>query len=179
MASVYFIAATAAAGIASAASASVVRINQTFYNTTAQAKTYDVLQSITLLDATPNAVISGTVASVLTDLNGDGASVASIGTTAIYTALLQDSAVQTLLPGGWQFSVGQYLSDASTPASFGNVAVQSANSGSMAIHLQFTLSAGDKVTFASNFVLTPTPAPGALGLAAVAGIGARGRRRRA
>jgi hypothetical protein len=179
MASVYFVAAAAAMGIASAASASVVRINQTFYNTTSQAKTYDVLQSITLLDATPNAVISGSIASVLTDLNGDGAAVSSIGITPVYTALLQDSPVQTLLPGAWQFTVGQYLSDASTPASFSNVAIQSANSGSMAIHLQFTLSAGDKVTFASNFVLTPTPAPGALGLAAIAGVGVRGRRRRA
>lgn len=177
----HFVAASAAAiGIAGAANAAIVTFNQTFTNTTAQAKTYDVMQSISLVGAVLDPTMSGNVAAILIDMNGNGASLSSLGTTAVYTALIQDTAVQTLLPGDWSFQVNPYMSDASTPASFSNVVLPSGSaSGTMSIRLQFTLSAGDKVSFSSNFVVQTVPAPGAVGLAALAGIGCRGRRRRA
>ncbi len=177
----HFVAVSAAMmGIAGAANAAIVTFNQTFTNTTTQAKTYDVMQSISLVGAVLDPTMSGNVAAILIDMNGNGASLSSLGTTAIYTALVQDTAVQTLLPGDWSFQVNPYMSDASTPASFSNVVLPSGSAtGTMSIRLQFTLSAGDKVSFASNFVVQAVPAPGAVGLAALAGIGCRGRRRRA
>jgi hypothetical protein len=177
----HFIAAAAATmGIAGAANATLVTFNRTFTNNTAQARTYDVMQSIDLAGAVLDPTMSGSVAAILIDMNGDGATLSSLGTTAIYTALIQNTAVQTLLPGDWAFQVNPFMSDASTPASFSNVVLPSGSaSGTMSIRLQFTLSAGDKVSFSSNFVVQAVPAPGALGLAALAGVGCRGRRRRA
>lgn len=177
----HFIAAAAAGlGLAGAADAGLVTFNQTFTNTTAQAKTYDVVQTINLAGAILDPTMSGNVAAILIDMNGNGATLNSVGTTAVYTALIQNVAVQTLLPGDWSFQVNPFMSDASTPASFANVTLPSGSaSGTMSIRLQFTLSAGDKVSFSSNFVVQAVPAPGALALAAFAGIGCRGRRRRA
>lgn len=177
----HFIAAAAAGlGLAGAADAGLVTFNQTFTNTTAQAKTYDVVQTINLAGAILDPTMSGNVAAILIDMNGNGATLNSVGTTAVYTALIQNVAVQTLLPGDWSFQVNPFMSDASTPASFANVTLPSGSaSGTMSIRLQFTLSAGDKVSFSSNFVVQAVPAPGALALAALAGIGCRGRRRRA
>lgn len=177
----HFVAVSAATmGIAGAANAEIVTFNQTFTNTTAQAKTYDVVQSISMVGAVLDPTMSGNVAAILIDMNGNGATLGSLGTTAIYTAMIQNTAVQTLLPGDWSFQVNPYMSDASTPASFSNMVLPSGSaSGTMSIRLQFTLSAGDKVSFSSNFVVQAVPAPGALGLAALAGVGCRGRRRRA
>jgi hypothetical protein len=177
----HFIAAAAATmGIAGAANATLVTFNRTFTNNTAQARTYDVMQSIDMAGAVLDPTMGGSVAAILIDMNGDGATLSSLGTTAIYTALIQNTAVQTLLPGDWAFQVNPFMSDASTPASFSNVVLPSGSaSGTMSIRLQFTLSAGDKVSFSSNFVVQAVPAPGALGLAALAGVGCRGRRRRA
>lgn len=176
----FFAAAAASMGIVGAANAAVVTFNQTFTNTTAQSKTYDVTQTINLAGAILDPTMSGNVAAILIDMNGNGATLNSLGNTAVYTALIQNVAVQTLLPGDWAFQVNPFMSDASTPASFANVTLPSGSaSGTMSIRLQFTLSAGDKVSFSSNFVVQAVPAPGALALAALAGIGCRGRRRRA
>jgi len=188
MVSVNFVAAFAAMGIGCAATADVVTLSQTFYNASFSARTFYFTQYLTVSGGSPSAIMSGSISATLTDVNGNGvASFGNAGASPIYRAMVNDTVVRSLWTT-YSFGVnGAYLSQStaniSTPGAtqsvFQNEAlpVNVPADGTLAIDLAFVLSAGDSVTFASTFSVTP--APGAIALVAVAGGAVRGRRRRA
>jgi hypothetical protein len=124
----------------------------------------------------------GSVTGSVTDLNGDGATVSSLLGGSIYSAIIDNNVVMTLLDGA-STTTGPFLSGTIGPASFGDpipsmqyIPDITTNIG---INLTFTLTAGDSASFTSIFVVEPgcIPAPGALAMLAVAGL-MGGRRRR-
>ncbi|HAQ67846.1 MAG TPA: hypothetical protein DCR70_08990, partial [Phycisphaerales bacterium] len=124
-------------------------------------------------------VMNGSITTTLTDLNGNGATLSTNPAgAAIYTATINDVAVQTLWNSQFGFAVGQFLSGATVPASFTNVPLPSGvpADGNAGVVLRFTLSAGDAVSFAYTFNVVP--GPGALALLACAGCATNGRRRK-
>lgn len=187
MVSMNFVAAFAAMGIGCAATADVVTLSQTFYNASFSARTFYFTQYLNVSGGSPSAIMSGSISATLTDVNGNGvASFGNAGANPIYRALVNDTVVRSLWTN-YSFNVdGAYLSQ-STP----NVDIPGSNQSMfvneslsnvpadrvLAIQLAFTLSAGDSVTVASTF--TVTPAPGAAALVAIAGCTGLGRRRRA
>ena len=166
-------------GTGYSASAGVVSGSQTFYNMSASSRTYTYYQYAPLSGGSGGSVMSGSVTATLTDLNGNGALLSTdpVG-NAIYTATINDVAVQTLWNSPFSYAVGQFLSGATTPASFANVPVPAGvpGDGNAGVVLRFTLSAGDAVSFAYTFNVVP--GPGALALLACAGCAASGRRRK-
>lgn len=173
------IACVAVLGTGYSASAGVVSGSQTFYNTSASSRTYTYYQYAPISGGSGGNVMNGSVTATLTDLNGNGATLGSNPAgAAIYTATINDVAVQTLWNPPFGFAVGQFLSGATVPASFANVPLPSGvpADGNAGVVLRFTLSAGDAVSFAYTFNVVP--GPGALALLACAGCATNGRRRK-
>ena len=173
------IACVAVLGTGYSASAGVVSGSQTFYNTSASSRTYTYYQYAPISGGSGGNVMNGSVTATLTDLNGNGATLGSNPAgAAIYTATINDVAVQTLWNPQFGFAVGQFLSGATVPASFANVTLPSGvpADGNAGVVLRFTLSAGDAVSFAYTFNVVP--GPGALALLACAGCATNGRRRK-
>ena len=173
------IACVAVLGTGYSASAGVVSGSQTFYNTSASSRTYTYYQYAPISGGSGGNVMNGSVTATLTDLNGNGATLGSNPAgAAIYTATINDVAVQTLWNPQFGFAVGQFLSGATVPASFANVPLPSGvpADGNPGVVLRFTLSAGDAVSFAYTFNVVP--GPGALALLACAGCATHGRRRK-
>ena len=173
------IACIAVLGTGYSASAGVVSGSQTFYNMSASSRTYTYYQYAPLYGGSGGNVMNGSVTATLTDLNGNGALLSTdTAGNAIYTATLNDVAVQTLWSSPFGLAVGQYLSNSASPASFANVPVPSGvpADGNPGVVLRFTLSAGDAVSFAYTFNVVP--GPGALALLACAGCATHGRRRK-
>ena len=173
------IACVAALGTGLSASAGVVSGSQTFYNMSASSKTYTYYQYAPLAGGSSGDVMNGSITTTLTDLNGNGASVSTTPAGyAIYTATVNDMAVQTLWNSQFGFAVGQFLSGSTVPASFTSVPkpADAPADGNAGVVLRFTLSAGDAVSFAYTFNVVP--GPGALALLACAGCATNGRRRK-
>jgi hypothetical protein len=166
-------------GTGYSASAGVVSGSQTFYNMSASSRTYTYYQYAPLSGGSGGSVMNGSVTATLTDLNGNGALLSTDPAgNAIYTATLNDVAVQTLWSSPFGLAVGQYLSNSAAPASFASVPLPSGvpADGNPGVVLRFTLSAGDAVSFAYTFNVVP--GPGALALLACAGCATHGRRRK-
>ena len=179
----YFIkttAAVAALGMGAVASADVVTVNRTFYNTWATARTYDFVQYAPMASSTSGVFLNGSCTLSLSDMNGNGASLTNNSNgDAIYSATIDGISVATLWASNFSYTVGQYLSGSANPVSFANLGLPAGapQSGTMAIRLRFTVSAGDSVAFAATF--TTTPAPGAAAAILATGVGGlRGSRRR-
>lgn len=169
-------------GTASSAIAGVVSGSQTFYNSSSSTKTYSYFQYAPISGGAGGNAMSGSITTTLTDLNGNGATLSSNAAgSAIYTATINDVAVQTLWNAPFVFSVGQFLSGATTPATFSDVALPAGVpvDGNNGVVLRFTLSAGDAVSFAYTFnTFNVVPGPGAVALLVCAGRAASGRRRK-
>ena len=173
------IACIAVLGTGYSASAGVVSGSQTFYNMSASSRTYTYYQYAPVSGGSGGNVMNGSVTTTLTDLNGNGALLSTDPAGhAIYTATINDVAVQTLWDSPFGFAVGQFLSNATAPASFANVPLPSGvpADGNAGVVLRFTLSAGDAVSFAYTFNVVP--GPGALALLACAGCVTNNRRRK-
>ena len=172
---------TTALGIGTAASAEVVTISQTFFNSSNTTRSYSFYQYAPLAGGSAASVMGGSVSATVSDLNGNGATLGAVNGLAIYTATVNDVAVRTLWQPFASFNVGQFLSQSTTPGVFANEVIPggaTASDALLGIALRFTLSAGDTVSFASTFTVTNAPAPGALALLAVSGAAGAGRRRR-
>ena len=178
MVSMHWPAATAAAlGMGAAASAAVVSFSKTFVNNTSTTQLYTYSMMVPVLDGYPTAMMSGQVTATLIDLNGNGASLGNDGTTAIYTAIINGNAVQTLWNAPFSYSASAYGSSSAPVARFEQVPFTVAeNVEVMEIRIRLRLSARDMVTVGANFDVIP--APGALlGVACATGmIGTRRRR---
>jgi hypothetical protein len=111
--------------------------------------------------------ITGSIgAGALTDLNANGATLTDDG-SSIYTALIHDSPVHTLLDPSQSFSAladpfGMPSTAAIGKVSFGpELLAQSANN-TISEKIQFTLTAGDRVILPTVFAVTAVPEPGML-----------------
>jgi MYXO-CTERM domain-containing protein len=174
-------AAAAALGTGAVASADVLVVSQTFYNSSASTRSYEYYQYLPSASSGTSNLMSGSVTATLTDLNGNGATLGRAGNSSIYSATVNGATMQTLwdAAGSYQFSgfsVGQFLSGSAVPQSFNNLPGIIQDGSNLGIVLRFTLSAGDAVSIAATFTTTATPAPGAA--AAVLVGGAFGLRRR-
>ena len=106
------IACIAVLGTGYSASAGVVSGSQTFYNMSASSRTYTYYQYAPLSGGSGGNVMNGSVTATLTDLNGNGALLSTdTAGNAIYTATLNDVAVQTLWSSPFGLAVGPYLSN--------------------------------------------------------------------
>ena len=173
------IACVAALGTGLSASAGVVSGSQSFYNMSGSSRTYTYYQYSPVSGGSVGTVMNGSITATLTDLNGNGATLSSNPAgNPVYTATINDVAVQTLWNSPFSFAVGQFLSGATVPASFASVPVPAGvpGDGNAGVVLRFTLSAGDAVSFAYTFNVVP--GPGALALLACAGCATNGRRRK-
>ena len=169
----------AALGTGLSASAGVVSGSQSFYNMSGSSRTYTYYQYSPVSGGSGGTVMNGSVTATLTDLNGNGATLSSNPAgNPVYTATINDVAVQTLWNSPFSYAVGQFLSGATAPASFAGVPVPAGvpGDGNAGVVLRFTLSAGDAVSFAYTFNVVP--GPGALALLACAGCATNGRRRK-
>lgn len=153
-----------------------VTANIVVTNNMAVTQTFSLLMVLPIAPAiTPATLMDGSIIGTVTDNNGNDATVAAVSGGSIYTAFIDGGAVQTLMDDPFSASAGgPFLSDNAGPESFADLAGPAANA-TIAIELEFTLSAGDSASFTSIFeVVIPGPAGVALfGLA-----GAFGRRRR-
>lgn len=178
MVSMHWAAASVAAlGIGAASSAAVVSFSKTFVNTTSSTQTYTYSMTVPVLDGYATAMMSGQLTATLVDLNGNGASLGNDGTTAIYTALINGNAVQTLWNAPFAYSASAYGSGTAPVAQFEQVPFTVAETIEvMEIRIRLRLSARDMVTVGANFDVIP--APGALmGVACAAGLAGTRRRR--
>ena len=167
----------AACAACSVASATVISFTKTFQNTTSSAQTYEYFVALPITGQFPSPAISGSITATLIDLNGNGASLGNDGTTAIYTALINGNAVQTLWNAPFSHSTAAYGTSAIPIARFEQVPFTVAETIEvMEIRIRLRLSARDMVTVGANFDVIP--APGALmGVACATGlIGTRRRR---
>jgi uncharacterized protein (TIGR03382 family) len=179
--SVNLVAATAALGLGATASANVVTLSQTFFNSSSSTRTYTYYQYATVAGGSGASVMSGSVTATVSDLNGNGAVLSAVGSLPIYTATVNDVAMRTLWQPFSNFNVGQFLSQSTTPGAFANEVIPGGSTSSdalLGIMLKFTLSAGDTVSFASTFTVSNVPGPGAMALLAVSGAAGVGRRRK-
>lgn len=152
-------------------------------NNSATTQTYTI-QVLLPYTATGPFCIGGSVTGSLTDLNGNGASLSSVAGGSIYSAIIDNSVVHTLLDSPFTTNAAAFQSAVVGPADFGtpipSLPYNADISTNIGINLTFTLSAGDAASFTSIFVVEPgcIPAPGALAMLGVAGL-LGGRRRRA
>jgi hypothetical protein len=133
----------------------------------------------------PASLVGGSIASAVTDLNGDGASLASIGPGGMYTAItdlgFSSQATAGSLLTASSVSAGSFLSAGLGPVSFGE-AIPGQPHGAVfeniGIRLHFMLSAGDAASFTTIFMVEAVPAPGAVALLGLSWLSRGGRRRR-
>lgn len=151
-------------------------------NTTMFTQTYSLTVVLPISQMIANACIGGSISGSVTDLNGNGATLASPAGGAVYTALVDGVAAQQLLTDPFSVSTGNWQSATVGPASFGNpipsLPYAPGVLNSIGITISFTLSAGDSATFTSIFVVEECiPAPAALALFGLAGFAGSRRRR--
>jgi hypothetical protein len=161
----------------------VVSSNLTITNNTAVTQTYISTVTLPIAPAiTPSSLIGGSISGSVTDVNGNGATLATAAPDALYTALIDGVSVHTLYDNPSSFVVTPPFGSASVPsADFGSpipsLPGPAANS-SIAIQLKFTLTPGDSMALTSVFVVNPVPEPVGLGVFGLAAAGHLGRRRR-
>jgi len=154
-------------------------------NTSNATQTFFLDVSLPVNQSLASTVIGGSITGTVTDLTGDGATVAAISANdAIYRAFTDvapdfstGNLAGSLLVGS-SASAGAFQSSTIGPAEFGGpIPAQpyGAVTTNIAIRLQFTLTAGDSASFTSLFVVVPTP--GALAIAAFGLVGGSRRRR--
>ncbi len=138
-------------------------------------------QQFTLLFTLPIAppipgatVIGGSIQGGATDNNGDGVTLAAPTGSSFYTALIDGASVQTLYDDPTSYSAGGFLSVNVPSLAYGTPIPSQAGPPaltSIAIRLDFTLTAGDSASFTSNFVVLPLPEPATGGLLALGFVG--------
>jgi hypothetical protein len=130
----------------------------------------------------PNRM-GGRVLGSLLEVNGGGtgASLSVPSGAAVYSALIDDVPVQSLLPGPFSVSVLDDFGGADVPNTAFGEPIPSAPGpdvlDSIGIRLRFTLSPGDRASVLGVFVVE-TPEPAIAGLLGLAGLGLALLRRR-
>ena len=159
-------------------------------NTSSETQTFTIYQSGVISDAMSSSLIGGSVAGSVSDFNGNGATVAAVSpTSSVYfayvdatdTSPFNGTVVGNLLTGA-SASSGSFLTGNLDTESFGSIPTLPSDPGpaidtNIGIGLEFTLTAGDSASFTASFVAA-VPGPAPFGLAGIAGLFLRGRRRR-
>jgi MYXO-CTERM domain-containing protein len=130
-------------------------------------------------------LVGGSISASVTDLNGNGATLASIGDSGLFSALTDvgygtQSVASTLLTSA-SVTAGSNMSASLAPAAFGDPIPSQLHGPvyeNITIRFRFTLTAGDAASFTSIFAVQAVPAPGAAVLLGMAGLTAGRRRRR-
>lgn len=125
----------------------------------------------------PPVTIQGSIGGSITDANGNSVTLTTAGASPIYTALVDNVSVQTLLNSPQTFTAGSFGSQTFGPASFGPSSVGIAATSSIGITVRFTLSPGDIASYTSVFTLIPEPTTLVLLATGLAGMAHFGRRR--
>jgi hypothetical protein len=154
--------------------------------TTAVTNLFNTTQQFTLIFTLPVApmplgtVTGGSHRGTVTDVNGNGATVAAPLGSSLYTALLDGADWQTLRDDPYSVSAGNFLSASIPSTSFGSPIPSlpgPAVLASIGIQLDFTLTAFDQASFTSNHVVEPIPEP-TTGALVVLGLAVLAMRRR-
>jgi len=152
----------------------------TVTNETNASRDYLLDFSLPISPALTESLLSGQMSGTLTDSNGSGAALmSSINGGFVYSALADGFFVQGLMQ-----NASQQVTTASGTTSFSGGSfgfpvpvLGPAINSSIGIRFAFSLSAGDSVSFSSVFVANPIPAPAALVMGALMGLGSRKRDR--
>jgi hypothetical protein len=142
-------------------------------NTSATTQTFDVTFGLPISPGFTGGYMTGNYSANFSDLNNDGSAIIGMN---VWQGLI-DGAVQknlSLFSGGCSGGAG--CTGTIGPISDGPTLYSGAVNSTIGIHMNFDLSAGDKVTFNTLFDVTPVPVPaavwlfgsGLLGLVAVA-----------
>ena len=143
--------------------------------TTAVTNLFNTTQQFTLVFTLPvlsmplGTVTGGSHRGTVTDVDGDGATVATAPGSALYTALLDGANWQQLKVDPASFAAGSFGSATIPNTSFGSPIPSlpgPAVLASIGIRLDFTLTAFDRASFTSNHVVNPVPEPAAGALVA-------------
>jgi hypothetical protein len=141
------------------------------------AQTFTITVLIPISTFGPPITVQGSIGGSITDANGNGVQLTSSAPTAIYTALINGSSVQTLLNDPQNYTAGSFGSQTFGPASFGPTSLGITATSTIGIQVKFTLSPGDLASYTSVFTVVPEPATLALVIAGLAGVAHFGRRR--
>jgi len=154
--------------------------------TTVVTNLFSVTQQFTLLftlpvsPVTPSSLTGGSYRGTVTDNDGNGATVATVPGSALYTSMIDGLNWQSLYPHPASTSAGSFLSASIPSVNFGSPIPSLPGPQvltSIGIKLDFTLTAFDRASFTSNFVANPIPEPHSLALVGV-GLAALALRRR-
>ena len=141
----------------------VVSASVAVTNLSAVTQQYTLLFTLPVSPAIPGGtVIGGSIQGGATDNNGNGVTLAAPTSSSFYTALIDALAVQTLYGAPQSFSAGSFASLNVPNLAFGTPIPSQAGPPaltSIAIRLDFLLSAGDSASFTSNFVVQPAVVP--------------------
>jgi hypothetical protein len=141
----------------SSANASLVFSAFAVTNDTGATQQYDLLELVAVgVPFGPPVGILGSLAIALTDTNTDGE--ASLSTSsAVYTALIDDTPVAELLSGSYTLEVAVVGGSTSDSANLGPLVIPSGVLGSIGIAFDFLLSPGDSVGITAVFEVVPEP----------------------
>ena len=124
---------------------------------------YTLLFTLPILPAIPGGtVIGGSIQGGVTDNNGGGATLSVPTSSSFYTALIDAVAVQTMYAAPQSVVAGSFLSNNLPNLAFGTPIPSQAGPpalSTIAIRLDFLLTAGDSASFTSNFVVLPAVVP--------------------
>lgn len=158
--------------------------NIIFTNTGAETRDFFLNIVLPVSMTTSHSYVGGSVTGTVTDLNGNGAILSSIGDMGLYTAFTDfgtaNRAIAGSLLSATTIAAGSFQSSSVGPASFGDPIpslLHGAAAENITVQFRFTLTAGDSASFTSIFVAEAIPAPGALALLGAAGLAGRRRRR--
>jgi hypothetical protein len=160
-----------------------VSSNLTIVNNTAATQTFTSLITLPISAIPGSTLTGGSIAGSVTDINNNGATLATASGSPFYTAYIDGVAFHTLYNDPSSFSVVAGSGSTAVPGAAFGTPIPSlpgpAASTSIAIQLKFTLTPGDSMSFTSAFTVEPVPEPVGLGIFGLAAVGLLGRRRRA
>lgn len=145
-------------------------------NTSAFTQTFVIFMPLAIVPQGPGTIMTGSVSAVLNDNNFSGATLAAGAATPVYQSFIDGNLQQTLWNPGYSLNA-PFQGVTNDTTAFGATAGPAALS-TIAVRLEFTLSAGDSASVTGIFDIQPTPAPAGLAVFALFAAGA-GRRRRA
>ena len=171
-----------AMGIAGSASAALVTITQTFYNSSTSTRRFSFRQTAVSSGIVSGAdyLMVGSITATLTDLMGNGARIGSSGAAPVYRATIDGVTVKEMWLAPFEFKfTTPFGSESAAPESFSDpIPAGSSPLGTFGVDLVFDLSAGDTASVVATFDIVAVPGPGAAALLLAAGAVIPSPRRR-